>query len=192
MFPFTEKGVTYSGCYPDPDYPEDKLCATEVDASNFTLSLGVCGPDCPLHEDGWMPADSLTFSPLYTEDKPKLFLYPRRLRLTSTGPSSDLLPDLLGLYQKDNSSHSGRPVWRCKDRDDGRLAFDGKMFYVSLPDIDLTTQTVAGTFVTTVFLIRKLEVRRLTWRYRDMAGRFSMRNTLVVILQTAGQFSTLG
>ena len=191
MFPFTEEGVTYSGCYPDPDYPEDKLCATEVDASNVPLSLGICGPDCPLYEEVWLPADSLTFSPLYTEDKPKLFLYPRTLRLTSTDPSSDLLSDLLGLYQKDNTSHSGRPVWRCLG-DDGRLAFDGKMFYVSLLDIDMTTQTVAGTFVTTVFLIRKSEVRRLTWRYRGRAGRFSMRNTSVVILPTAGQFSTLG
>ena len=131
----------------------------------------------------------MTVSPLYTEDKPKLFLYPRTLRLTSTDPSSDLLSDLLGLYQKDNTSHSGRPVWRCNDRDDGRLTFDGKMFYVSLLDIDMTTQTVAGTFVTTVFLIRKSEVRRLTWTYRGKAGRFSMRNTSVVILQTAGQFS---
>ena len=188
MFPFTDEGVTYIGCVPGPHQTVYKFCATEVDASNFTLSLGVCGPDCPLHEDGWMPADSLTFSPLYTEDKPPLFLYPRTLRLTSAGPSSDLLSDLLGLYQKDNTSHSGRPVWRCLG-DDGRLAFDGKMFYVSLLDIDMTTQTVAGTFVTTVFLIRKSEVRRLTWTYRGKAGRFSMRNTSVVILQTAGQSS---
>ena len=134
----------------------------------------------------------MTVSPLYTEDKPKLFLYPEKVTISSTGGISETWPDVLGVYKGTNKTHSGRPVWRCNDRDDGRLAFDGKMFYVSLLDIDMTTQTVAGTFVTTVFLIRKSEVRLLTWRYRDMAGRFSMRNTSVVILQTAGQSSTLG
>ena len=59
--------------------------------------------------------------------------YPDSLRVSSSGPVSDLLPSYLGDYQKtSNISSCDRPVWQHTERQDRFILYRGKLTQLPL------------------------------------------------------------
>ena len=72
----------------------------------------------------------LFFTMNLAEGEPR---YPDSLRVSSSGPVSDLLPSYLGDYQKtSNISSCDRPVWQHTERQDRFILYRGKLTQLPL------------------------------------------------------------
>ena len=85
-------------------------------------------------DDTWQDDDTLTVTGkyiscmtfnlihLFTEGEPT---YPETVTVSSTGGAREIWPSVMGVYKITNITHSGRPVWQSRVREDRYLFYDG-------------------------------------------------------------------
>ena len=105
---------------------QDQVGETEVYLRSVKAGLTyipVRGWACSLSGE-WYDDDLLTVRGEQT--------YPDLLTLASEGATSEYSPEVLGVYQRTNQTHSARPVWRNRERGDMFLFYNGKYSYFTM------------------------------------------------------------